>query len=97
MTAVICVIPAMSIFAITGAYENSDSETRKFIDRCLNDVNPMPHIPGSEVMGIAMEDGKSIKKGDRVIIYNRIEDYWVHRRHPEGFIRTAIPYGCQAF
>ncbi|MEM0139245.1 MAG: alcohol dehydrogenase catalytic domain-containing protein [Ferroplasma sp.] len=37
-------------------------------------VNPMPHIPGSEVTGIAMEDGKSIKKGDRVIVYNRIFD-----------------------
>ena len=28
-------------------------------------VKPMPHIPGSEVMGIAMEDGKHIHKGDR--------------------------------
>ncbi len=37
-------------------------------------VNPMPHIPGSEVMGIAMEDGKRIRKGDRVIVYNRIFD-----------------------
>jgi D-arabinose 1-dehydrogenase-like Zn-dependent alcohol dehydrogenase len=37
-------------------------------------VNPMPHIPGSEVMGIAMEDGKHIRKGDRVIVYNRIFD-----------------------
>jgi alcohol dehydrogenase len=37
-------------------------------------VNPMPHIPGSEVMGIAMEDGKHIHKGDRVIVYNRIFD-----------------------
>ncbi len=37
-------------------------------------VNPMPHIPGSEVLGIAMEDGISIKKGDRVIVYNRIFD-----------------------
>lgn len=37
-------------------------------------VNPMPHIPGSEVMGIAMEDGKRIRKGDRVIVYNRVFD-----------------------
>ncbi|KPV46823.1 alcohol dehydrogenase [Acidiplasma aeolicum] len=37
-------------------------------------VSPMPHIPGSEIMGIAMEDGKNIKKGDRVIVYNRIFD-----------------------
>ncbi len=37
-------------------------------------VEPFPHIPGSEVMGIAMEDGKIIRKGDRVIVYNRIFD-----------------------
>ncbi len=37
-------------------------------------VNPMPHIPGSEVLGIAMEDGNTIKKGDKVIVYNRIFD-----------------------
>ncbi len=37
-------------------------------------VSPMPHIPGSEIMGIAMDDGKNIKKGDRVIVYNRIFD-----------------------
>ncbi len=42
--------------------------------KVVYNVNPMPHIPGSEVMGIAMEDGKSIKKGDRVIVYNRIFD-----------------------
>ncbi len=37
-------------------------------------VNPMPHIPGSEAIGIAMADGDYIKRGDRVIIYNRIFD-----------------------
>ncbi len=37
-------------------------------------VSPMPHIAGSEVIGSAMEDGKEIKKGDRVMIYNRIFD-----------------------
>ncbi len=37
-------------------------------------VNPFPHIPGSEVLGIAMDDGKIIRKGDRVIVYNRIFD-----------------------
>ncbi len=42
--------------------------------KVVYNVNPMPHIPGSEVMGIAMEDGKVIKKGDRVIVYNRIFD-----------------------
>ncbi len=42
--------------------------------KVVYNVYPMPHIPGSEVMGIAMEDGKTIKKGDRVIVYNRIFD-----------------------
>lgn len=30
-----------------------------------------PHIPGAEIFGIAASDGKSIKKGDRVIVYPR--------------------------
>ncbi|AKA48493.1 alcohol dehydrogenase [uncultured archaeon] len=33
---------------------------------------PFPHIPGSEVMGVAKSDGKRIRKGDKVIIYPRI-------------------------
>ncbi|MGP6219933.1 alcohol dehydrogenase catalytic domain-containing protein [Caldiplasma sukawensis] len=37
-------------------------------------LNPMPHIPGSEIFGIVDEDGKNFKKGERVIIYNRIFD-----------------------
>ncbi|SMD30259.1 alcohol dehydrogenase catalytic domain-containing protein [Picrophilus oshimae] len=37
-------------------------------------VKPMPHVPGSEAIGIAMADGNYIKRGDRVIIYNRIFD-----------------------
>ena len=47
----------------------------KLIDgNVVYNVNPMPHIPGSEVMGIAMEEGKHIHKGDRVIVYSHIFD-----------------------
>ncbi|BAB59409.1 alcohol dehydrogenase [ADH] [Thermoplasma volcanium GSS1] len=37
-------------------------------------LNPLPHIPGSEVYGIVKEDSGSFKKGERVIVYNRIFD-----------------------
>ncbi len=37
-------------------------------------INPVPHIPGSEAFGIAENDGKFIRKGDRVAIYHRIFD-----------------------
>lgn len=37
-------------------------------------IRPTPHIIGSEVFGIAEADGESIKKGDRVLIYPRIND-----------------------
>ncbi|EQD79342.1 Alcohol dehydrogenase GroES domain protein, partial [mine drainage metagenome] len=37
-------------------------------------VKPFPHIPGSEVIGEVISDGKVLKKGDRVMVYNRIFD-----------------------
>jgi 2-desacetyl-2-hydroxyethyl bacteriochlorophyllide A dehydrogenase len=40
-------------------------------------VSPMPHIPGAEVYGEVEEVGehvKSLKKGDRVVVYNRVFD-----------------------
>ena len=40
-------------------------------------VNPIPHIPGAEFVGVVEKIGshvKTIKKGDRVAIYNRIFD-----------------------
>lgn len=49
-------------------------EYKVVMGNLLYGVNPMPHIPGSEIMGIAMEDGKSFKKGDRVVIFNRVFD-----------------------
>ncbi len=40
----------------------------------IYNVNPVPHIPGSEILGIAMENGKNIKKGDKVIVYGKVFD-----------------------
>lgn len=34
-------------------------------------LKPDPHIPGSEISGVAETSGKTIKKGDRVILYSR--------------------------
>ncbi len=34
-------------------------------------LKPDPHIPGSEISGVAETSGKNIKKGDRVILYSR--------------------------
>jgi alcohol dehydrogenase len=42
--------------------------------RIQYNLSPIPHIPGSEAIGVAMDDGKSIKSGDRVVIYNRKYD-----------------------
>ena len=37
-------------------------------------VAPMPHIAGSEVIGEVVDDGISLRKGQRVMVYNRIFD-----------------------
>ncbi len=37
-------------------------------------LNPIPHIAGSEAIGELLEDGKGLKRGQRVIIYNRLYD-----------------------
>jgi alcohol dehydrogenase len=37
-------------------------------------VKPFPHIPGSEVLGEVLNDGINVRKGDRVIVFNRIFD-----------------------
>ena len=42
--------------------------------KILYNLSPIPHIPGAEAIGIAMTDGKTIRKGDRVVIYNRKYD-----------------------
>ncbi|MHB1441012.1 MAG: alcohol dehydrogenase catalytic domain-containing protein [Cuniculiplasma sp.] len=40
----------------------------------LYEVNPMPHIPGSEIFGEVAENSGNFKKGERVIVYNKIFD-----------------------
>ncbi len=37
-------------------------------------INPVPHVPGSEAVGIAEESGRNVRKGDKVIIYPRLFD-----------------------
>ncbi len=37
-------------------------------------LKPIPHIPGSEVIGTVEKDSRSFKKGQRVMIYNRVFD-----------------------
>jgi D-arabinose 1-dehydrogenase-like Zn-dependent alcohol dehydrogenase len=40
-------------------------------------VNPLPHVPGAEFAGVVEKIGshvRTIKKGDRVTIYNRVVD-----------------------
>ena len=37
-------------------------------------LKPVPHIPGSEVIGIVERDSRSFKKGQRVMVYNRVFD-----------------------
>lgn len=40
--------------------------------KIVYNLSPVPHIPGSEAIGTALTDGKNIKKGDKVMIYNRV-------------------------
>ena len=42
--------------------------------KVLYGINPMPHIPGSEILAIVAVDSGKFRKGDRVILYNRIYD-----------------------
>jgi len=37
-------------------------------------INPIPHIPGTECYGVALNSGHSIRKGDNVIVYPRLFD-----------------------
>ena len=40
--------------------------------KIVYNLNPVPHIPGSEAIGTALTDGRNIRKGDKVMIYNRV-------------------------
>ena len=42
--------------------------------KVLYGIQPMPHIPGSEILAVVKEDNGKFKKGDRVVVYNRIYD-----------------------
>ena len=40
--------------------------------KIVYNLAPVPHIPGSEIMGIVQSDGKVFRKGDRVIVFPRL-------------------------
>ena len=42
--------------------------------KLIYNISPLPHVPGTEVIGTAVTSGRLISKGDRVIIYNRVFD-----------------------
>ncbi len=42
--------------------------------KIVYNLTPVPHIPGSEAIGEVETDGKLFKKGDRVMIFNRVFD-----------------------
>jgi len=42
--------------------------------KLMYNVEPYPHIPGTEVYGEVETDGKEVKKGDKVIIFPRLYD-----------------------
>lgn len=42
--------------------------------KIVYNLQPVPHIPGSEVIGTVISDGLTVKKGDKVMVYNRIFD-----------------------
>lgn len=42
--------------------------------KIVYNLKPVPHIPGSEVIGTVITEGQRLKKGDRVMVYNRVFD-----------------------
>ncbi len=42
--------------------------------KIVYNLDPVPHIPGSEAIGEVETDGKLFRKGDRVMLYNRVFD-----------------------
>ncbi|MDQ1279385.1 MAG: hypothetical protein QG670_647 [Thermoproteota archaeon] len=49
----------------------------RFVVELTREVRPIPHIPGSEFAGVVDEVGDHVtdlKKGERVIVYNRVFD-----------------------
>jgi alcohol dehydrogenase len=71
--------------------------------KILYNLNPMPHIPGSEIFGEVAADSEHFKRGERVIVYNRIYDgtcdYCVSGKEylcPSGGIYGVISNGGYA-
>lgn len=42
--------------------------------KIVYNLAPIPHVPGSEAIGEVETDGKLFKKGDKVMLYNRVFD-----------------------
>lgn len=42
--------------------------------KIVYNLSPVPHIPGSEAIGTVETDGKLFRKGDRVLVFNRVFD-----------------------
>lgn len=42
--------------------------------KIVYNLTPVPHVPGSEAIGVVETEGSIFRKGDRVMIYNRIFD-----------------------
>ena len=63
--------------------------------KIVYNLSPVPHIPGSEAIGIVESDGSIFKKGDRVLIFNRIFDGTCDmcRSHREHLCRNGGIWG----
>jgi D-arabinose 1-dehydrogenase-like Zn-dependent alcohol dehydrogenase len=50
----------------------------RVVSGSIQTIRPIPHIPGAEVSGIVSETGNEVKnelkKGDKVVIYNKVFD-----------------------
>lgn len=63
--------------------------------KIVYNLAPVPHVPGSEAIGVVETDGTIFKKGDQVMIYNRIFDGTCEmcRSHREHLCRNGGIWG----
>lgn len=63
--------------------------------KIVYNLTPVPHIPGSEAIGTVETDGSLFKKGDRVMIFNRVFDGTCEmcRTHREHLCRNGGIWG----
>lgn len=63
--------------------------------KIVYNLTPVPHIPGSEAVGIVETDGTLFRKGDRVMIFNRVFDGHCDmcRTHREHLCRNGGIWG----